>query len=126
MSVDRVRHSETRPAPGVAYIERARIQRAGSPAAQIDELRNELRTERSAGKGTLVAVLELERRLDTERSTGRALLATVRELGASLDEQRHLLRRQRMENERLWADLHGLEVALYDAERPIWRKLLRP
>ena len=113
------------PTPGVVHLDSARIQRAESPAGQIEELQAKLEGERNAGKAVLAAMLELERRLDTERSTGQALLATVRELGTSLEEARRIMREQRGENERLRADGHGLAVALREAERPLWHKLLR-
>lgn len=117
MSVDR--------APQVAYLESARAERAESPAGQIEVLRRTLDTERSAGKAMLVTLLDLEQRLVTERRTGQALLATVRDLQGATGEEQNLLREKRLENERLWVDIHGLEAALREAERPLWRKLLR-
>lgn len=124
MSVDSVSHLENQPTSAVAYLDSARVQRAESPAGQIEEMQTKLATERNAGKAMLVTVLELERRLDTERSTGQALLASVRDLGKSLEEQRKLVRKQRLDHEQLWADINGLDIALREAERPLWRKLL--
>lgn len=110
----------------VVYLDSARPERTEeTPERQIAQLRSELATERSAGKAMLVTVLELERRADTERRTGQALLATVRGLEGVAAAERRNLREQRLVNERLWGDINGLDIALREAERPLWRKLLR-
>ncbi len=109
----------------VSYLEAARTERAEGPEAQIEELRTRLDTERSAGKAMLVTVLELERRIAAERQTGGALLAAVKALELTLVEERREQQTQRIEVQRLWGEVRVLEDELREAERPLWRKLLR-
>lgn len=92
---------------------RARVSYLGSAPAprepgephveELEELRSRLQTERSAGTAMLSAMLELERKLDAERAE---------------------LRRQRLDNQRQWDQIHTLECLLHQAERPAWRRLL--
>ena len=108
MSVDALRHSVPTAAEQakIAYLDSARTlhELPEPPFEELDELRMQLTTERSAGAAMLAAVVELERRLETERAE---------------------LRRQRAENERQWNEIYHLECLLMQAERPLWRKLLK-
>lgn len=107
MSVDALRHNAPTAVepPEIAYLESARTlhELPEPPSEELDELRMRLTTERSAGAAMLAAVLELQSRLDTERGE---------------------LRRQRLENQRQWDEIHQLSCLVYQAERPLWRKLL--
>lgn len=110
MSVDALRHNApTAAEPAeIAYLDSARTlhelpELPELPFEEVDELRMRLTTESSAGAAMLAAVLELERRLETERAE---------------------LRRQRLENQRQWDEIHQLGCLLYQSERPLWRKLL--
>ncbi len=107
MSVDALRHSApTAAEPAeIACLDSARALhvRPEPPFEELDELRMQLTTERSAGAAMLTAVLELEHRLETERAE---------------------VRRQRLENQRQWDEIHQLSCLVYQAERPLWRKVL--
>ena len=125
MSVDPVSHGETLDLAALSFIDSDGIHRGDTEPGELQRLRSDLETERSAGKAMLVTVLELEQRLARERSTGQAVLASVRELEAQLSEEKRAGREQRLENQRMWGDIQELEIALRAAETPFWRKLLR-
>jgi hypothetical protein len=92
---------------------------------EIAELRVRLETERSAGRALVGTIGELERRLAVERTASESLLTTARDLEATLDAERASLGAQRKANGQLWSQVHDLKHALHQAERPVWRKLLR-
>lgn len=91
----------------------------------VAELRRRLETERSAGRALLQAMSELEHRLEVERATSDSLRVSVDSLDATLAADRASLSAQRKANGQLWSQVHDLKQALEQAERPMWRKLLR-
>ncbi|CAN5543348.1 hypothetical protein BH20ACT19_BH20ACT19_09990 [soil metagenome] len=126
-------------AAGIASLDAARIDRSEAPAGELLELRRKLDTERSAGKAVLASVLELDRRLQAERESvleldcrlqaeresAESLQAAADELDSALEEERREQQTQRVEVQRLWGEIRVLEAELREAERPLWRKLLR-